>query len=69
VYGLLNWSVAYVPGSRASSAARSIMFAMSCAVTRPRSSKAGNSSSSAPSARVSRIRSSLKHSEMTIFAG
>jgi hypothetical protein len=67
--GLLNWSVAYVPGSRASSAARSTMFAMSCAVTLPRSSTAGSSSSSAPSARVSRMRSSLKHSERRSWPG
>src|SRR5438105_5081922 len=44
------------------------MFAMSCAVTRPRSSTASITSSSAPSARISCMRSSLKQAEMTIRA-
>ena len=44
------------------------MLWMSRAVTRPRPSTARSTSSSEPSARISRSRSSLKQSEMTIRA-
>ena len=58
-----------VPGSRAQLGGALTMFPMSCAVGRPLPSTAGITSSSAPSARMSWIRSSLKQSEMTIRAG
>ena len=57
-----------VAGRAASSAARATMFSMSWAVTFGRPLTEGMMSSSAPSARISWKRSSVKQSAITISA-